>query len=128
VSRAAAVLLVHASLTTKLTSPSSIVIYHGHLSPTQIAAKQCEGSVASSAILDQKFVPGTTTIIDSAAMMNVGSHTLRQELAGGKRENILGVTGDTASAQVADVVFTVKTKAKKPYVLSTKDTCNLSFG
>jgi hypothetical protein len=129
VSRAAAVFLVHASLTTKLTSPSSIVIYHGHLSPTQIAAKQCEGGVASSAILDQKFVPGTTTIIDSAAMMNVGENTLRQELAGGKRENILGVTGDTtASAQVADVVFTVKTKAKKPYVLSTKDTCNLSFG
>jgi hypothetical protein len=93
VSRASAVLPIHASPTTKLTSPS-IVIYHGHLSPTQIAAKKYEGSVACSAILDQKFVPGT--IIDSAAMMNVVENTSRQELAGGKRVNILGVTGDTA--------------------------------
>jgi hypothetical protein len=36
--------------------------------------------------------------------------------------NILGVTGDTTSAQVADVVFSIKTKVKKPYILSTKGT------
>jgi len=36
--------------------------------------------------------------------------------------NILGVTGDTASAQVADVVFSIKTKAKKSYVVPTKGT------
>ncbi len=40
VSRAVDVLPVHASSTTKLTSPSSSVIYHGHLSPTQIATKR----------------------------------------------------------------------------------------
>ena len=120
VSRAAAVLPVHASPSTKLISPSSIVIYHGHLSPTQITAKKYDTSVACSAILDQKFVPDT--IIDSAVMMNVVENTSRQELAGGKRVNILGVTGDTASAQVADVVFSIKTKAKKPYVLATKGT------
>jgi hypothetical protein len=120
VSRAAAVLPVHASPSTKLISPSSIVIYHGHLSPTQITSKKYNTSVACSVILDQKFVPGT--IIDSAAMMNVVENTSRQEVAGGKRVNILGVTGDTTSAQVADVVFSIKTKVKKPYVLATKGT------
>ncbi len=75
---------------------------------------------SDEAILDQKFVPDT--IIDSAAMMNVVENTSRQERAGGKRVNILGVTGDTVSAQVADVVFSIKTKAKKPYVLVTKGT------
>jgi hypothetical protein len=59
VSRASVVLPIHRSPTTKLTSPSSIVIYHGHLSPTQITTKKNEGSVACSAILDQKFVPDT---------------------------------------------------------------------
>ena len=59
VSRAVVVLPVHVSPSTKLTSPSSIVIYHGHLSPTQIVTKKYEGSVACSVILDQKFVPGT---------------------------------------------------------------------
>jgi hypothetical protein len=101
VSRASAVLPIHVSPTTKLTSPSSIVIYHGHLSPTQIAVKKYEGSVACSVILDQKlkFVPDT--IIDSTVMMNVEKNTSRQ---------------------VADVVFSIKTKAKKPYVLVTKGT------
>jgi hypothetical protein len=120
VSCSSVVLPIHASPTTKLTSPSSIVIYHGHLSPTQIATKKYEESVSCSAILDQKFVPGT--IIDSAAMMNVVENTSRQELAGGKRVNILGVTGGTASVQVADVVFSIKTKTKKPHVLATKGT------
>ena len=118
-SRVAALLPVHASSSTKITSPS-IVIYLGHLSPTQIAAKNYDRSVASSAILDQSFVPGT--LIDSAAMMNVVENTSHQKLAAGKRVNILGVTGDMASAQVADVVFSIKTKAKKPYVLATKGT------
>jgi hypothetical protein len=68
--RAAAVLPVHASPSTKLTSPCSI--YHGHLPPTQMAVKKYEGSVACSAILDQKFVPGT--IIDSHFQITSGPH------------------------------------------------------
>ncbi len=62
------------------------------------------------------------TIIDFAAMMNVVEKISRQELAGGERVNILGVAGDTTSAQVADVVFSIKTKVKKTYVLATKGT------
>jgi hypothetical protein len=49
VSRAASVLPIHVSPTTKLTSPPSIVIYHGHLSPTQIPSKKYEGSVVYEA-------------------------------------------------------------------------------
>jgi hypothetical protein len=93
VSPVSAVLPIHASPTTKLTSPSSNVIYHGHLSPTQIDTKKYEGSVACSVILDQKFVPDT--IIDFSVMMNVVENASRQELAGGKRVNILGVLLET---------------------------------
>ncbi len=64
-----------------------------------------------SIILDQKFVP--VTIIDSATMMNVVENTSRQELAGGKRVNILRVTGDTTSTQVTDVVFSIKTNCSR---------------
>jgi hypothetical protein len=82
--------------------------------------EEIRGKCSGSVILDQKFVPDT--IIDSVAMMNVVENTSHQELAGGKRANILGVTGDTSSAQVVDVVFSIKTKVKKPYVLATKGT------
>ena len=80
-------------------------------SPTQIATKKYEGSVVCSDILDQKFVPGN--IFESVVRMNVVENTSRQELAGGKRVNILRVTGDTTSTQVTDVVFSIKTNCSR---------------
>ena len=88
-------------------------------------ARKYDEIFAPNVVLDQRFVPTqdrsavvTGTIIDSAAMMDV----IQGPQGSGQRVQLVGVTGDQVSAEIADVVFPILTQAKKPYALATKGT------
>ena len=88
-------------------------------------ARKYDEIFAPNVVLDQRFVPAQDrsvvvagTIIDSAAMMNA----IQGPQGSGQRVQLLGVTGDQVSAEIADVVFPILTQTKKPYTLTTKGT------
>jgi hypothetical protein len=59
---------------------------------------------ARSAVLDQVFVPDTTTsILDSGAMVSI----IPETQGTGSRVQLVGVTGDGIQAEIADVSFPV---------------------
>ena len=69
---------VHTCAREDLHLSSPTLIYHGHLSYTQMKARKYDESFAPNVVLDQCFVPDQDkstvvagTIIDSAAMMDV---------------------------------------------------------
>jgi uncharacterized protein YjgD (DUF1641 family) len=70
--------------------------------------------VALNAVLDQEFVPNTPgAVLDSAAMVNI----LQGARGSGTRVRLMGITGDSSEAEIADAVFPVVTKDKKQYLI-----------
>lgn len=70
--------------------------------------------VALQAILDQEFVPNTPgAVLDSGGMLNI----LQGTLGVGKRVKLIGITGDSSEAEIADAVFPVVTKDGRRYLI-----------
>ena len=70
--------------------------------------------IAFNAVLDQEFVPNTPgAVLDSAAMVNI----LQGARGSGTRVRLMGITGDSSEAEIADAVFPVVTKDRKQYLI-----------
>jgi hypothetical protein len=77
-------------------------------------ARKYDEIFAPNVILDQRFLPAQDrstvvagTIIDSAAMMEVGPQ------GSGQRVQLLGVTGDQVSVEIADVRLHFRSEHRK---------------
>jgi hypothetical protein len=71
---------------------------------------------ARSAVLDQVFLPDTTTsILDSGAMVSI----IQRTQGTGSRVQLVGVTGDVIQAEITDVTFPVLTATNELYVIDT---------
>jgi hypothetical protein len=71
---------------------------------------------AKTAVLDQMFVPGTKeSILDSGAMAPIIEGTQGT----GARVRLVGVTGAGVDAELADVIFPVRTATDELYAIDT---------
>jgi hypothetical protein len=71
---------------------------------------------ARSSVLDQVFVPDTTTsILDSDDMVSI----IQGTQGTGSRVQLVGVTGDDIQAEIEDVTFPVLTTTNELYVIDT---------
>ena len=71
---------------------------------------------AKTAVLDQMFVPGTKdSILDSGAMAPIIEGTQGT----GARVRLVGVTGTGVDAELADVIFPVRTATDELYAIDT---------
>ena len=67
---------------------------------------------ARSVVLDQVFVPDTTTsILDNGDMVSI----IQGTQGTGSRVQLVGVTGDVIQAEIADVTFPVLTATNELY-------------
>jgi hypothetical protein len=71
---------------------------------------------ARSAVLDQVFVPDTTSsILDNGAMVSI----IQGTEGTGSRVQLVGVTGDDIQAEITDVTFPVLITTNELYVIDT---------
>ena len=70
--------------------------------------------IVLQAALDQQFVPNTPgAVLDSAAMLNI----LQGTQGSGTRVRLMGITGDSSEAEIADAAFPVVTKDGKRFLI-----------